>query len=198
MPRILQNVKHIVVVMFENRSLDTMLGCLYPEGSLPEQVLPADSSPVFDGIRSGMSNPPRSAPPVPVTSPVRSFNAPDPDPQETFDNVAMQILGPSDAADAPWPPMSGFVVNYETTSTHDGSQVMQVHAPEQLPVLSALARSYAVPDLSVEVDDLAEALDRVRSAGIPVEYGPAIEPWGVRRFYVRDPLSTLCFIPVVG
>lgn len=43
-------------------------------------------------------------------------------------------------------PARSFVVNYETTSTQDASQVMQVHAPEQLPVLSALARSYAVSD----------------------------------------------------
>jgi hypothetical protein len=27
---------------------------------------------------------------------------------------------------------------------------------------------------------------RVRKAGIAIEYGPATEPWGVRRFYVRD------------
>lgn len=49
----------------------------------------------------------------------------------------------------------------------------------------------AVPDLSIEVDDLDEALRRVHAAGIPLEYGPAQEPWGVRRFYVRDPLGKL-------
>lgn len=48
-----------------------------------------------------------------------------------------------------------------------------------------------VPDLSIEVDDLAEALQRVRAAGIAIEYGPAQEPWGVRRFYVRDPFGKL-------
>ncbi len=46
-----------------------------------------------------------------------------------------------------------------------------------------------VPDLSVEVDDLDEALARVRAAGIAIEYGPAHEPWGVRRFFVRDPFG---------
>jgi len=35
-----------------------------------------------------------------------------------------------------------------------------------------------VPDLSVEVDDLEEALRRVRRAGLAIEYGPAEEPWG--------------------
>ncbi len=48
-----------------------------------------------------------------------------------------------------------------------------------------------VPDLSVEVDDLEEALRRVRHADIALEYGPADEPWGVRRFYVRDPFGRL-------
>ncbi|WP_175959697.1 VOC family protein [Burkholderia pyrrocinia] len=47
------------------------------------------------------------------------------------------------------------------------------------------------PDLSIEVDDLDEALARVHAAGVPVEYGPADEPWGVRRFYVRDPFGKL-------
>lgn len=48
-----------------------------------------------------------------------------------------------------------------------------------------------VPDLSVEVDDLDTALARVRAAGYVLEYGPAEEPWGVRRFFVRDPFGKL-------
>lgn len=48
-----------------------------------------------------------------------------------------------------------------------------------------------VPDLSIEVDDLDEALRRVKKARIAVEYGPAEEPWGVRRFFVRDPFGKL-------
>lgn len=47
------------------------------------------------------------------------------------------------------------------------------------------------PDLSIEVDDVNEALVRVRRAGLPLEYGPVDEPWGVRRFYVRDPFGKL-------
>ena len=48
-----------------------------------------------------------------------------------------------------------------------------------------------VPDISIEVDDLDETLRRVTSAGIAIEYGPAVEHWGVRRFYVRDPFGWL-------
>jgi catechol 2,3-dioxygenase-like lactoylglutathione lyase family enzyme len=47
------------------------------------------------------------------------------------------------------------------------------------------------PDLSIEVDDLDQALACIRQARIPIEYGPADEPWGVRRFYVRDPFGKL-------
>jgi len=48
-----------------------------------------------------------------------------------------------------------------------------------------------VPDLSIEVDDLDEALERMQKAGITLEYGPVAEPWGVRRFFVRDPFGKL-------
>jgi catechol 2,3-dioxygenase-like lactoylglutathione lyase family enzyme len=48
-----------------------------------------------------------------------------------------------------------------------------------------------VPELSIEVDDLQDALSRIQAAGIAIEYGPVTEEWGVRRFYVRDPFGKL-------
>lgn len=48
-----------------------------------------------------------------------------------------------------------------------------------------------IPDLSIEVDDFEETLSRTRQAGFAIEYGPAIEPWGVKRFYTRDPFGKL-------
>ncbi len=48
-----------------------------------------------------------------------------------------------------------------------------------------------MPDLSIEVDDVEAALKRFEAAGVPIEYGPESEPWGVRRFYVRDPFGKL-------
>jgi catechol 2,3-dioxygenase-like lactoylglutathione lyase family enzyme len=48
-----------------------------------------------------------------------------------------------------------------------------------------------VPDLSIEVDDVEEALRRMKEAKIRIEYGPADEPWSVRRFFVRDPFGKL-------
>ncbi len=61
----------------------------------------------------------------------------------------------------------------------------------QVSVMSEGGSGTAVPDMSIEVDDIEEALKRVRKAGIAIEYGPATEPWGVRRFYVRDPFGKL-------
>ena len=64
-------------------------------------------------------------------------------------------------------------------------------APPQVSVACEGGSGTPVPDLSVEVDDLADVLARVRRAGLPVLYGPAREPWGVERFYVRDPFDRL-------
>jgi catechol 2,3-dioxygenase-like lactoylglutathione lyase family enzyme len=47
------------------------------------------------------------------------------------------------------------------------------------------------PDLSIEVDDVDAILEGMKRAGFPIEYGPVDEPWGVRRFYVRDPFGKL-------
>ncbi|HEV2673637.1 MAG TPA: VOC family protein [Aliidongia sp.] len=47
------------------------------------------------------------------------------------------------------------------------------------------------PDLSIEVDDVDAAFRAMAQAGFPAEYGPVDEPWGVRRFYVRDPFGKL-------
>lgn len=61
----------------------------------------------------------------------------------------------------------------------------------QVSMMTEGGSGTAVPDMSIEVDNVEEALTRVRKAGIAIEYGPATEPWGVRRFYVRDPFGKL-------
>ena len=63
--------------------------------------------------------------------------------------------------------------------------------PPQLSIATQGGSGTAVPDLSIEVDDLGEVHRRVLAAGLPTEYGPVKEPWGVTRFYVRDPLGRL-------
>jgi catechol 2,3-dioxygenase-like lactoylglutathione lyase family enzyme len=61
----------------------------------------------------------------------------------------------------------------------------------QISVASQGGSGTPTPDLSIEVDDVDAALARMKAAGLPIEYGPANEPWGVRRFYVRDPFGKL-------
>lgn len=48
-----------------------------------------------------------------------------------------------------------------------------------------------VPDLYIEVDDIQVAITRFKEANVPIAYGPVSEPWGVWRFYVRDPFGKL-------
>ncbi|MDM0074854.1 alkaline phosphatase family protein [Variovorax sp. J2P1-59] len=147
----LSKIEHIVVVMMENRSLDNMLGWLYPAGqSGPLAVLPRDSSPTFNGLDPGMSNPSPKPPPatIPVTTSASSSTTPDPDPQETFDNVTFQIYGADgpDAVAEPFVPMGGFAINYATVQGANPAQIMEAHSTAQLQVLSKLAKHYAVSD----------------------------------------------------
>ena len=101
-------------------------------------------------------------------------NIPTPDPA-AVDSFYRQILGLELAMDHGW------------IRTYAGASKMAV----QVSFASQGGSDTPVPDLSIEVDDLDEALRRVRDAGIALEYGPASEPWGVRRFYVKDPLGKL-------
>ena len=64
-------------------------------------------------------------------------------------------------------------------------------AAPQISIASEGGSGAPVPDISVEVDDLDEVHQRVVAAGLPIEYGPKREPWGVARFHVRDPFGRL-------
>jgi catechol 2,3-dioxygenase-like lactoylglutathione lyase family enzyme len=72
-------------------------------------------------------------------------------------------------------------------ATYGSGQKMSV----QMSFMTEGGSGAPVPDLSIEVDDLDAALARVKKAKLPIEYGPANEPWGVRRFFVRDPFGKL-------
>lgn len=68
-------------------------------------------------------------------------------------------------------------------------------SPETMPVqisfLTEGGSGAPAPDLSIEVDDFEEVLARVERACLAIVYGPVEEPWGVRRFFVRDPFGKL-------
>jgi phospholipase C len=153
MAGILPNIKNIVVVMLENRSLDNLCGWLYsPPANPPSLFLPRGSSRSYDGLSSSLWNPRnksyfQGAPPdrVPVVEGAANFTVPNPDPEETFDNVTEQIFGPPGSQPSPQP-MLGFLVNYQDTNAANADQIMQTYSPLQVPVLTALARNYAVSD----------------------------------------------------
>jgi catechol 2,3-dioxygenase-like lactoylglutathione lyase family enzyme len=64
-------------------------------------------------------------------------------------------------------------------------------AAPQISVAREGGSGTSVPDLSIEVDDLYEVHRRAVAAGFEPEYGPVREPWGVTRFYMRDPFGQL-------
>jgi catechol 2,3-dioxygenase-like lactoylglutathione lyase family enzyme len=66
----------------------------------------------------------------------------------------------------------------------------EVAAP-QISIATEGGLGTPIPDLSIEVDNLDEVHQRVLAAGSSIEYGPTSKPWGVRRFYVRDPFGHL-------
>lgn len=47
------------------------------------------------------------------------------------------------------------------------------------------------PDMSVEVDDVDAVYEAMAAAGADIVYSLRDEPWGVRRFFVRDPSGTI-------
>jgi catechol 2,3-dioxygenase-like lactoylglutathione lyase family enzyme len=61
----------------------------------------------------------------------------------------------------------------------------------QISFMSEGGSGAPVPDLSIEVDDVDEAFKRMKKARFKIEYPLVDEPWGVRRFIVRDPFGRL-------
>lgn len=57
----------------------------------------------------------------------------------------------------------------------------------QLSVMALDVRAGIHPDVTLEVDDVAEVHARALAAGAEVVYPLTDEEWGLRRFFVRDP-----------
>ncbi len=64
-------------------------------------------------------------------------------------------------------------------------------AGDQLSLVSEGGSGTAVPHLSIEIDNLDEVYQSALDMVVSVEYGPVLEPWGVRRFYLLDPNNNL-------
>ena len=160
---------HIVVVLFENRSLDNVLGHLYGPGDGKD----------FDGvIGKNLSNPipawaehgaERKVVPYTIAT---DMDSPNPDSGEEYYHTNTQLYNTLDdhnrfkigeAVTTPWnapppaatPTMDGFVTDYISTFTGEtGRQptydeyahIMTGYSPEQLPVLNGIAREFGVFD----------------------------------------------------
>ena len=133
MPAGLTNLKHIVVLMMENRSFDHMLGALKKQ------------DPRINGLTGTESNLDTSNEPAKV-QPLAQFQSQlDPDPDHHFPAVHKQLYGGATAPPAA-PTMGGFVQSYydQRKDINHSRQIMFYFPPDKLPVLTTLARSYAV------------------------------------------------------
>src|SRR5215472_14845394 len=131
----LDNLKHIVVLMMENRSFDHMLGALKAEDQR------------INGLTGGEANPDTTNEPVKV-QPLAEFQSQlDPDPDHHFPAVNKQLFYPA-AGPTPGtaPSMQGFIHSYfdQQKNVSHSRKIMYYFTPEKLPVLTTLARSFAV------------------------------------------------------
>lgn len=128
-------VDHIVVVMFENRSFDNLMGWLY-QTLKPTQFIPAGSVPRYNGLHPSMLE--NFANPVTINGetynfpPTRGFRfdgdylrPPPYDPHEEFEHVTEQVYGPCNQENCGWPfgnvpagkqpTMKGFANDYQNS-----------------------------------------------------------------------------------
>ena len=115
---------------------------------------PARQRPSYDGLNAGLWNPSNSTyfqgqspEKVFVVEGASSTTVPNPDPEEAFDHITFQLYGPQGPAPDPRWPMQGFLVDYESAGASSPDQLMQCYTPAQVPVMSALARNFAISDL---------------------------------------------------
>ncbi|WP_426240585.1 VOC family protein [Pararhizobium sp. DWP1-1-3] len=71
-------------------------------------------------------------------------------------------------------------------------------APAQVSIASEGGSGTPVPQLSIEVDDVDAVYSGAKRMGLEIVYDITDEPWGVRRFYVRDPFGTIVNILAHG
>jgi phospholipase C len=153
----LSAIDHIVVLMLENRSFDHMLGFLYADA---KNKSPAGQP--FEGLTGTESNPAAKGPSVKVfkigPTGKYAYFMPGADPGEGYNATNSQLFG---SMNAPTPPVAtnkGFVKDFAYTlgweatekwsimSGTTANSIMGIFTPAMLPVLSGLARGYAVCD----------------------------------------------------
>jgi phospholipase C len=156
----LDNIETIVLLMLENRSFDQMLGFLYDESHPPPR------GQTFNGLIGNETNPDQHGRPVQVfkITPDRpdAYFMPGSDPGEGYYATNIQLFGTENAPSSPPTPTAsnqGFVINFAQTlakHAHDPrwtvkpgtteANIMGVFTPQMLPIMSGLAKGYAVSD----------------------------------------------------
>lgn len=150
------NFKHLVVLMLENRSFDNMLGVAYDQGMQPKQKIPNDAR-IYFGLEFDLtgtgpsapgaySNPSATVGKVAI-SPATDFTMPHPDPGEHFDRITAQIFGHARPPIPEHCDMSGFLMDFaESAGSAGAAGIMHYYTPVQVPVITSLARNFAVCD----------------------------------------------------
>jgi phospholipase C len=154
----LSAINHIVVLMLENRSFDHMLGFLYTSAG---NVSPAGQP--YEGLTGKESNPGVSgSAPVAVYKiqggTTSTYFMPGADPGEGYSATNSQLFGSSTAPTPPVATNNGFISDFSYTLGWESKEkdsvlpgtvandIMGMHTPVTLPVLSALAQGFAVCD----------------------------------------------------
>lgn len=126
----LDNLKHIVVLMMENRSFDHMLGGLHAVDSR------------INGLTGDESNLDTTNEPVKVQAKAEFQAQLDPDPDHHFPAVNKQIFDGTPGIAS----MQGFVKSYfdQRNAVEHSRKIMYYFKPSDLPVLTTLAQKFAV------------------------------------------------------
>jgi phospholipase C len=126
-------IKHVVVLMLENRSFDHMLGLLPHLPTVLDEPLPNLLEP---GKKDGQSY---------TAFALGDYEALGADPKHGFPDVMRQLTAHGEPFKAPYKPSNnGFAWNYHARRGVSGAQVLGCYPPQLLPILSMLAREYAV------------------------------------------------------
>ncbi len=146
----MSQIKHIVYLMFENRSLDNLLGWLY-ENEDPKHKINIIDPPYYDGLKKGTffnySKLGKLGKKQYITRGTGGkMNVPSFDPDEEYSCVNTQFFEDKNNPEkGQKPTMGGFYKDcHKWFEFHDN--YMMTYTPEDLPVINELARHYAVCD----------------------------------------------------
>ncbi len=144
----MSEIKHIVYLMLENRSMDQLLGWLYDQQNPPKVNVPPQKTPTYDGLKQNTYfNLDKQGEKHYVQKGTdNNLNVPIHDPHEEYSHINKQLFGSeNNPVSQQKPTMGGFYQDF--ASYHDyPEQIMQTYTPEELPVLNGLARHFAVSD----------------------------------------------------